>query len=144
MCLCRGQLVSQSHKANSDYQRLGISQVEWGHFVGLAAETLAQANLGEREQEELFSLLTRSKAAITVAKPAPSPLAGFAGYLHGLTEREREVLQLVASGKNNSEIAAELFISINTVTRHLSNIFAKTSTRNRVEAAVYAARRHPV
>jgi DNA-binding CsgD family transcriptional regulator len=55
-----------------------------------------------------------------------------------------EVLRLVALGNNNSEIAGELFISINTVTRHLTNIFTKTSTRNRVEAAVYAARRRIV
>ena len=55
-----------------------------------------------------------------------------------------EVLRLVALGNNNSEIADELFISVNTVTRHLTNIFGKTSTRNRVEAAVYAARRRIV
>ena len=89
-------------------------------------------------------LLARTKAAITPVSPEPPLLALFAGYLHGLTEREREVLQLVVLGKNNSEIAAELFISINTVTRHLTNIFAKTNTRNRVEAAVYAARRRLV
>ena len=57
-----------------------------------------------------------------------------------LTLREREVLRLVTGGKNNSEIARELFISLNTVTRHMTNIFSKTGTSNRVEAAVFAAR----
>ncbi len=127
-----------------EHAGLGMSQVEWRFFVDSAGQTLDQTALGEREQEELYSLLAITKAAITPAKPEPSPLALFAGYLHGLTEREREVLQLVALGKNNPEIAAELFISINTVTRHLTNIFTKTSTRNRVEAAVYAARRRLV
>ena len=55
-----------------------------------------------------------------------------------LTRREKEVLRLVSLGKNNSEIARELFISLNTVTRHMTNIFSKTGANNRVEAAVYA------
>lgn len=136
--------ASQDRKANAGYAGLGLSQVEWRFFVDSAGETLNQTELGEWEQEELFCLLASTKAAITPTTPEPSPLALFAGYLHGLTEREREVLQLVALGNNNSEIAAELFISINTVTRHLTNIFAKTNTRNRVQAAVYAARRRLV
>ena len=55
-----------------------------------------------------------------------------------LTKREKEVLCLVSLGKNNSEIAQELYISVNTVTRHMTNIFSKTGANNRVEAAVYA------
>ena len=139
-----GPVIFQVQDMKTTYTGLGISKVEWEFFVNLAAETVDQSRLTERAKEELFSLLTRSKAAVTVTKQAPSPLAGFAGYPHGLTQREREVLQLIALGKNNPEIAAELFISVNTVTRHVSNIFAKTSTKNRVEAAVYAVRRHLV
>jgi NarL family two-component system response regulator LiaR len=51
-----------------------------------------------------------------------------------------EVLRLVAAGKSNREIAAELSISTNTVDRHVSNILSKTGAVNRAEAAVYAAR----
>ncbi len=50
------------------------------------------------------------------------------------------MLRLVTQGKNNSEIAQALFISLNTVTRHMTNVFTKTGTTNRVEAAVYATR----
>ena len=135
-----GLEAPQGHKGNSAYAGLGIGLVEWRIFVELAAESADRYGLDDREKEELFSLLTTSKATLTGVKPASSPLAGFAGYLHGLTEREREVLRLVALGRKNPEIAAELFISVNTVTRHVTNIFVKTSTRNRVEAAVYAAR----
>lgn len=103
-------------------------------------ESAEQFGSDDGEKEELFPLLTASKATLTGGEAATSPLAGFAGYLHGLTEREREVLRLVALGRNNPEIAAELFISVNTVTRHVTNISVKTSTKNRVEAAVYAAR----
>ena len=59
---------------------------------------------------------------------------------HGLTPREAEVLQLIAIGKGNQDIADELIISINTVARHASNIFAKIGVTNRTEAAAYAAR----
>jgi hemoglobin len=139
-----GPVIFQTQGVKTNHKGLGISKVEWGVFVGLAAETLDQSGLNLGKKEELFSLLARSKAAITVTDQPRSPLAGFAGYAPGLTDREKEVLRLVALGKNNTEIAGELIISINTVTRHLTNIFVKTSTRNRVEAAVYAARRHLV
>ncbi len=53
----------------------------------------------------------------------------------GLTQREREILKLLVDGKNNSEIAAVLVISISTVKFHISSIFNKLSVTNRVEAA---------
>jgi DNA-binding NarL/FixJ family response regulator len=56
----------------------------------------------------------------------------------GLSARELEVLRLLAAGRSNQQIAAELFISLNTVTRHVSNIYAKTGVANRAQAAVYA------
>lgn len=56
----------------------------------------------------------------------------------GLTAREIEVLRLVASGRSNPQIAAELFLSEKTVARHLSNIFGKTNVKSRTEAAAYA------
>jgi DNA-binding CsgD family transcriptional regulator/pimeloyl-ACP methyl ester carboxylesterase len=56
----------------------------------------------------------------------------------GLSEREVEVLRLLAAGKSNQQIADELFISLNTVSHHLRNIFAKTGTVNRTEAASFA------
>ena len=57
----------------------------------------------------------------------------------GLSAREVEVLRLVAGGKSNQQIADELIISLFTVNRHVSNIYAKTGAANRAEAAAYAA-----
>jgi DNA-binding NarL/FixJ family response regulator len=57
-----------------------------------------------------------------------------------LTERELEVLKLVASGKENPEIAKELFISTKTVKNHMSSILAKLQLENRIQAAVHAVR----
>jgi DNA-binding CsgD family transcriptional regulator len=61
-------------------------------------------------------------------------------YPDGLSEREVEVLRLVAQGRSNPQIADELVISLNTVQRHVSNILAKTGLANRTEAASYAHR----
>lgn len=61
-----------------------------------------------------------------------------AGNRAGLSDRELEVLALLAGGLSNPEIAEQLFITRNTVRRHVSNIFAKTGATNRVEAATIA------
>lgn len=57
-----------------------------------------------------------------------------------LSEREREILKLVATGASNKEIATQLNISSNTVKVHLRNIFAKTGVVSRTEATLYAIR----
>ena len=57
-----------------------------------------------------------------------------------LTDREREVLKLIAHGKRNSEIAETLFISEKTVKNHVSNILFKLQANDRTEAALYAAK----
>jgi DNA-binding NarL/FixJ family response regulator len=57
-----------------------------------------------------------------------------------LTDREMEVLRLVAKGLNNRDIAKELFISENTVKNHIRNILEKLQLHSRMEAVVYAVR----
>jgi len=61
-------------------------------------------------------------------------------YPAGLTQREVEVLRLIALGKNNREIAEELVISLRTVAHHVTSILTKTGSANRTEAAAYATR----
>lgn len=58
----------------------------------------------------------------------------------GLTAREVEVLGLIAAGRSNAEIAAELFVGGSTVKTHINNAFAKIGVRNRVEAVRYCYR----
>ncbi len=66
----------------------------------------------------------------------------------GLSEREREIAVMVATGASNKEIARELAISIKTVKNTLTNVFVKTGTRSRTELAVQLVRAeigaHPV
>ena len=57
-----------------------------------------------------------------------------------LSDRELQVLKLIANGKDNAQIAAELVISPKTVKNHISNILMKLQIHNRIQAAVYAVR----
>jgi two-component system NarL family response regulator len=79
-----------------------------------------------------FAALARGADAV----PAPAPAAA----TPKLTEREMEVLKLVATGRNNREIAKELFITENTVKNHVRNILEKLNLHSRMEAVVYAVR----
>jgi DNA-binding NarL/FixJ family response regulator len=58
----------------------------------------------------------------------------------GLTEREAEVLALIAQGLSNTEIAGRLYVAETTVKTHINRIFAKTARRDRAQATVYAHR----
>jgi LuxR family maltose regulon positive regulatory protein len=70
--------------------------------------------------------------------PAPAPPAHSPFDADPLTEREVEVLRLVADGKSNPAIADELFLSVGTVKRHVHNIYGKLGTVNRIEAVTRA------
>ena len=59
----------------------------------------------------------------------------------GLTQREVEVIGLVAAGRMDREMAEDLFISVNAVRDHVRRILNKTDSANRTEAAAYAVRR---
>jgi DNA-binding CsgD family transcriptional regulator len=61
-------------------------------------------------------------------------------YPDGLTAREAEVLQLIATGRTTREIADELVVSVGTVERHISNLYGKIGARGRADATAYALR----
>jgi len=71
------------------------------------------------------------------ARPAEPPAAAATQ----LSARELDVLRLVAEGRDNADIARELFISPKTVKNHISNILMKLQMQNRIQAAVYAVRK---
>jgi DNA-binding NarL/FixJ family response regulator len=64
--------------------------------------------------------------------PARGIVTGFSPARHDLSERELEIIELVATGLTNLEIARQLTISKRTVDNHVSNIFTKTGAKNRV------------
>lgn len=88
------------------------------------------------------SLISPSIAAKVLQRVrATSPDAEAAEMLLAqLSDRELQVLKLIANGKDNAQIAGELFISAKTVKNHISNILLKLSIENRIQAAVYAVR----
>ena len=86
----------------------------------------------------MFPLMARIKS---LQETVENPAVQVPAFPDGLSQREVEVLRLIAAGKSNSEIGDELFISPNTVAVHVRNILAKTNSPNRAAAAGYAMQR---
>ena len=94
-------------------------------FVGIVA--LAFLALGVWVGHRLFR---RTRAAVAIDLQA--------GSLLGISARELQVLELLAGGRSNKEIARQLELSPNTVKSHVSNLFAKLAARRRTEAIARA------
>jgi NarL family two-component system response regulator LiaR len=91
------------------------------------------------------SLMSTSVAAKLFARLRTEPNEARNGQVvSNLSQREIEILKLVAAGKHNGEIAEELLISPHTVRNHVSNILTKLQMANRIEAAAYAIKHHMV
>ncbi len=88
--------------------------------------------------ESLISPHIASKVLQRIRASSVESGGGVAGS--ELSDRENEVLRLIANGKDNAEIARELHISPKTVKNHISNILMKLQIENRIQAAVYAVR----
>lgn len=88
------------------------------------------------------ALLSPSVAAklLDRVRESPAPSAAPDPTQASLTDRELEVLKLLASGMDNADIGRTLFISPSTVKNHISSILLKLQIENRIQAAVYAVR----
>jgi len=103
----------------------------------VAVRAAGDEEAGQAELRVALAALQRMGAAPDEAKVAA--LLMESGVLpRGLTTREAEVLRLVAAGKSNRAIAAELVISEHTVARHLQNIYAKLDVSSRSAATAFA------
>jgi DNA-binding NarL/FixJ family response regulator len=76
----------------------------------------------------------------TPAPPGSTPATRPSDPPDGLTQREVEILSLIAQGLTNGEIAGRLFLSNHTIKTHINRIFSKTGSRDRVAAIAYAQR----
>ena len=84
------------------------------------------------------ALLSPSVTRRLIEEFTKRPQAGSAERLAGLTDREQEVLLLIARGLSNQELSEELFIADNTVKTHVKRIFTKLGARDRAQAIVIA------
>ena len=113
------------------YLTKDATRAEIGRAVAAAAA--GQGILDPEVQQRLLSAAARGAGAGSIG--APGALSSEDGEL---TPREADVLRLIATGRSNREIARELFVSEATVKTHVNRIFAKTGSRDRVQAMHYA------
>jgi DNA-binding NarL/FixJ family response regulator len=107
-------------------------------LVGLACSALGDARGAALELDAARSTYTELRAAPDLVRLDAAHAGSSARAAHGLTDRELEVLRLLAAGKTNKAIAAELVLSVRTVDRHVSNIYAKLRVSSRAAATAYA------
>jgi DNA-binding NarL/FixJ family response regulator len=103
-----------------------IQDLVAGIIAAAAGESLISPQIASKVLQRLRSQTSHVDAAETIRAE--------------LSDREIEVLKLIANGKDNAQIAGELFISPKTVKNHISNILMKLQIDNRIQAAVYAVR----
>jgi DNA-binding CsgD family transcriptional regulator len=102
-------------------------------LIAKACAALGDDEAGVLELEAARELFERLGAAPDLARVSTR-----SGASYGLSERELEVLRLVASGRSNREVASTLVISEHTVARHLQNIYAKLGVSSRAAATAFA------
>jgi two-component system NarL family response regulator len=108
-------------------KEISIEEVASAIRAVVAGQSLISPSMAAKLLTEFNTLAKRAEERSAVPTPR-------------LTERELEVLKLVAQGLSNREIANELFISDNTVKNHVRNILEKLHLHSRMEAVVYAVR----
>ena len=117
-------LISRPHRAAADLARAR-------EMLEQAVAIYTDTNV-ERGRIQAMALLADRRLAADRRRPRAHP--------DRLTEREVEVLRLVAAGGSNREIADRLFLSVRTVERHIGNVYSKTGVHDRRSARVYALR----
>ena len=108
-------------------KEISIEEVASAVRAVVAGQSLISPSMASKLLTEFTNLAKRADERTTVPTPR-------------LTDRELEVLRLVAQGKSNREIAGDLYISENTVKNHVRNILEKLHLHTRMEAVMYAVR----
>lgn len=127
--------------------RIPAERVQILHRAGIALAAAGERELAVERQAEAYRLARnlgarplagRAAAAIEESGESAEQRLGGAAAEGALSRRELEVVRLVAEGRTNREIAAELVLSTRTIDMHVRNILAKLDCRSRVEASIKA------
>ena len=135
-----------SHRAGYAWWRQAQAQLDAGQSAAGAAEALRAAAAAADGHAPLLAqvrlLAERARIPLQAAAAAvpPAPPSGQARAPYGLTGRELAVLRLLAAGRTNAQIGAELYISPKTAGVHVSSILRKLGVSGRVQAATLAER----
>ncbi|MEE8504712.1 MAG: response regulator transcription factor, partial [Kiloniellales bacterium] len=127
-------------RAFEAWQRVGVpyEAARVRELMGMACRAFGDDEGAGLELDAARAVFERLGAAPDLARINSLTKGASSGHPHGLTPRELQVLRLVATGKTNKAIAAELFLSGKTVDRHVSNIFNKLDVPSRAAATAYA------
>jgi DNA-binding NarL/FixJ family response regulator len=144
LCLARGaraEALEPLRQAFTAWQGVGAPYLaaRIRVLIAEALHALGDDDSAELERNAALATFRELGAEPDVAR-LEAPSRAIPGNSFGLTAREAEVLQLVASGRTNREIATLLFLSEKTVDRHVSNIFAKLDVPTRAAATAFAYR----
>jgi DNA-binding CsgD family transcriptional regulator len=105
-----------------------------GHLKPRAEDGVMAYALGERDRREIPTSVSAPSEEETESAGAKRRLGAAQQLDDPLSEREMEVLSLLSSGRTNSEVARDLFVSVGTVKSHTGNIYRKLGAKNRAEA----------
>ncbi|MGH9086322.1 MAG: helix-turn-helix transcriptional regulator [Acidimicrobiales bacterium] len=137
-----GAALTSLHRAVASWTELDVPYelARTRMLVAAARAAVGDAEGGAMERRSAIATFEQLGATDALRRARAEGEAGETPAPAGLTGRELEVLQLVASGSSSREIAAALFISEKTVTSHLTHIFTKLGVSSRSAAAAFAHR----
>ncbi|MBI5030330.1 MAG: response regulator transcription factor [Chloroflexi bacterium] len=112
-------------------------------WIDVGASGIVLENASVEELLDALRQVARGETYLPppIAKQVVSSLAAHTStnqLIEPLTEREREVLSLLAQGSSNKDIAQRLYLSVRTVEGHLANVYGKLQVKSRTEAALWA------
>jgi len=125
------QRLSDACGVRQPTNRSGRSRTRHDTIIDIAAVGRRESELRALVGDVLITGLEQETASRSCAGPAPAGA--------GLTPRERRILELIAEGCTNRQIAGELYLAEKTVKNYVSNLLRKLGMQRRTQAAVYAA-----
>ena len=136
----RGRWAADRARLTRIFSPAGISSpaARRALLAQLPAAQPGQQHAARRTEPGYPAALLRACIQADAMPPRRRAVAALPGLAEPLTDRELEVLRLIAAGRSNQRIARELFVSLDTVKKHVTHLLGKLGAANRTEAAARA------